>query len=150
MAVDTKKRLQDSAEGYAFCFDPKVSAYGSSAAQVILDALKAVRFTGRCEYYAGDAGATYGYAVGIGLRFSARPPGKWWLAFRDAVASCCAGNEQLDLDPESSEFSDLRSLRSNFLYRGAVEFSDGTPRLLLDECDSWFIDEARERLPAGG
>lgn len=152
MAVDLKKSLRNDALGYTFCFCPKVDLYGAAAAEAILDAIEAVKLSGRCEYYAGNDLFGDGYVVGIGFRFldsKQKATEVWWSTFIDRVEAGCTQSGTLEFSRVRSGFTDLLSIRTSLLERGAVEFHEGLPRSVLEDADSVFIGEVGRRLESG-
>lgn len=110
MAVDLKKSLRDNTLGYTFCFFPKVEFYGDTAEEAILDAIEAVKFSGRCEYYAGHHLFGDKYLVGIAFHFLAskqKATAGWWSTFIDGVEAGCTQSGTLELDRTLSEFAEI-------------------------------------------
>jgi hypothetical protein len=80
--------IQADEHGFVFNFNVKesnASAYGLPCAQVLIDFIKEVKFSGRCEFYAGDS--YVGYLKGLGLKYrnGKMPDYKFWLTAEEFV-----------------------------------------------------------------
>lgn len=135
------------------------SMYGAVLAEVVLDVLKATRFSGRCEYFAHDGlmvGLPDAYLVGLGLRPLARKQKldyKWWKSFLAKVGTALDATESgLRLDKNCSEFNEMRAIRHWSMLRGVVECSNGDPVRILgvEDKDSWFASKVSRRLDENG
>lgn len=143
--------LTDDQLGYALSFTNLSGAYGGTAAEAVLSALHEMKFTGRCEYYAGDTLPGI-YVVGLAVKGHSRRQKfdhKWWMRLSQLVEKNLAGSEStFSLDEILSEYAEVRALRQQLLPRGVAEFNDGNPTQLLrpDEEGSWFFGAVLERL----
>ncbi|WP_159029610.1 hypothetical protein [Streptomyces qaidamensis] len=149
--------LTDDQLGYALAFVDLSGAYGGTAAEAILDALRTVKFTGRCEYYAGDVMQDR-YVIGLAVKGHSRRESfdhKWWIRIKKLVANSLSDPGNLSnsrstcvLDELGSEYAEVRAFRQHLLPRGVAEFTEGYPTQLLrpHEEDSWFSGAVLERL----
>ncbi|MEO3930977.1 hypothetical protein ABGB07_45125 [Micromonosporaceae bacterium B7E4] len=149
--------LTDEQYGYALAFLGDSDAmYGADVAESILEAFKRLRFSGRCEYYAGNTlfSVPNQYVVGLGLRSDDRKirlDGAWWAELRHRVESILSEkNFKTIIDVDCCEFGSLRAFRHDLLDRGVVEFASGLPVRILRpaESDSWFVGAVLEQLDA--
>lgn len=148
--------ISDDQLGFALNFSimPDAGEYGDTVASAILGALGKLRFSGRCEYYAGDVFISREsfYMVGLAVRADkgSVPKGEWWKRLSTLV-SVTLGKKasKATLNPEDSEIGEVRSLRKQCPPRGVVEFEKGVPVFVLKgglADDSWFLAQCRERM----
>lgn len=106
--------LRNDQLAYTLCFSvmPNADAYGDSIAATILDVLKSLRFSGRCEYFAGEPfiPGEHFYMVGLGLKTPSgdTPDCNWWARLCKFVSH--HGLEQkanVVLNAELSEIGEL-------------------------------------------
>ena len=126
----------------------------------IIFSLPQKKFTGRCEYYATDGfmlGLKNCYLVGLGLKNTKNevPSYNWWLEFKKKLDKELSGcDDELTLDHDFSELSELRALRAHYLPRGSVQFIKGLPALVLNSestnGDSFFISCVNETTQQAG
>ncbi len=139
--------------GFVFNFnvkDSSTSTYGLPCAEILIDFIKASKFSGRCEFYAGDS--YVGYLKGIGLKYKngKTPEHKFWL-----TAEAYINQNMKKYDPgitlEISEFASIREMKESFVPCGIVQFENGIlQRILNPESsanDTWFIMALNERNP---
>ena len=132
-------------------------AYGAIVAKAIANVIAESRFSGRCEYYAGD-GFVYGdpdaYIVGLGLVSlpSKRVPTyKWWERFLDRLQfELSIANTGLTVDRSKSELGAMSGIRSWYIHCGAVQFTKGVAVKIINksDSDSWFSSEMADRISA--
>lgn len=145
--------LRDDQLGFALNFSimPNAGEYGGAVANAILEVLKELRYTGRCEYYAGNpftAGESF-YIVGLALRSDKRlvPKGGWWKCLTKMVAERIRRAEtKVILNADLCEIGEVRDLRRDYLPRGVAELSDGGLVSILGDSqadDSLFLAECR-------
>ncbi|TRO69449.1 hypothetical protein [Streptomyces sp. IB201691-2A2] len=147
--------LTDDQLGHAFSFTySTASMYGTEVAYSVLAALRSIRFTGRCEYYAGEPIPGI-YVVGLALK-SQSPKGglkgEWWQKLSDLIEKKLQENDSgCSLDRIGSELAEVRAFRQTLLGRGVAEFEDGEVRQLLNpgQVDSWFSAAVEEKLQVG-
>lgn len=129
--------------------------YGIVVAEIVIDVLREITFSGRCEYYAHDGfiiGMPDSYIVGLGLRASSRRKKldyEWWKLLVAHIDKALEKFETgLTLDTVCSEFNEMRAIRHWSMLRGVAEFENGVPvRLLgIDDPDSWFASEVARRI----
>lgn len=73
----------------------------------------------------------------------------WWQNFREALSNILSKNDiGIKLDDRSSELGLMQEMRTTQLFRGAVEFNDGSPIMVINEAqaESWFTSEILEML----
>jgi hypothetical protein len=152
--LDISTPLIDDQVGYAYAFkkDPDV-IYGDDVAKAVVGAIRAVGFTGRCEYYAGDPFVDPNlYVVGMGFKFKSRKEKathKWWEELRKHIEdNLRQQGAKTTLDRASSERAEMRSMRTHLLLRGVAEFAEGAASRLLtpENADSWFGSIIRDEL----
>lgn len=170
MSAPLGRPLPGSALGYVFAFRWSGEEYGLAVAEVVLDALRCVRFSGRCEYYAIDRPTRRLYLVGLGLGSWGESDGPEveanWAALTDAVAAGCLGSGELALSRLWSRCARLRSIRRTLMDRGAAAFDRGRPIRVLGravpqagdadlapelppDLDSWWLGAVDERCDEG-
>ncbi|MCX4812002.1 hypothetical protein OG601_15455 [Streptomyces sp. NBC_01239] len=143
--------LKEDQLGYAFSITDLSSTYGATVAEAVVDSLRTMNFTGRCEYYAGDPYPGI-YVVGLAVKGDSRRhkfDDRWWMKLRRLVAKNLEESESTcRLDEILSEYAEVRSFRQQLLPRGVAEFADGHPKQLLRpaEEDSWFSGEILDRI----
>ncbi|MFJ4328201.1 hypothetical protein ACIP3A_34535 [Streptomyces tricolor] len=128
--------LTDDQMGFALSFSDCSGMYGATAAEAVLDALRTMKITGRCEYYAGDTLPGI-YVVGLAIKGDSRRQKfdhKWWARIEQLVAVNLRESESKSacrLDEMGSEYAEVRAFRQQLLPRGVAEFTDGYPTQLL-------------------
>lgn len=148
--------LREDHVGFALNFSvmPDAGEYGDAVARAVLEALKSLRFSGRCEYYAGEPfvpGESF-YVVGLALKTEKGtvPKGEWWDHLAKIVSEALKRlRARLVFNTSLSEIGEVRALRTHYLPRGVVELADGEVVFILaDERaeDSWFLGQCRERM----
>ena len=138
---DPHTPVESGARGIVFRFVPVGPAYGSLAALAVVSGLHGKRFSGRCEYYSHEDKIGGDYLVGLGIKPLAgdsTPDAAWWSSFAGAVAEACKDDPQLHLRGPESEAATVGHLRARWFNCGAVEFSEGMPKHVLGDADSWF------------
>ena len=129
------------------------SQYGRDVAKVIIKAIEKVKFSGRCEYYAADAfmyGMLNTYLFGLGLKPKKKAFNltySWWLKFVQVISDILSEIDiGIELDDLFSEMGSMGEIRATHLFRGAVEFSDGIPIMIINkaQADSGFTSEILE------
>ncbi len=148
--------ISDHQLGFALSFSvmPNAGEYGDVVASAVLEALRTLRFSGRCEYYAADLFISREplYVVALAVRSDKGlvPRSEWWKRLLSLVSSRLKKKRaKAALNTELSELAEVRSLRKQFLPRGVVEFANGVPLFVLREGvsdDSWFLMQCRERM----
>lgn len=150
--------LSGSQDGYTFTFDFSAGSfdYMRNGAFCIFDALRDMKFSGRCECYVGDHLNVRDrlFSVGIMLRRSgrkAKPDYKWWMKLKAAVARHAKKHkDSISLDPDLSEFNEKRAMLSVFVPSGIAQFSDGLPTQLLGSDEETFLRFYYESLKQTG
>ena len=148
--------IRDDDLGFAINFSTTQSKgdYGDAVASAILVTLKSLRFSGRCEYYAGNPvvpGESF-YVVALALRDDKGrfPKREWWISLARLVsAELDRGAAKVALSADLSEIGEIRSFREHYLPRGVVEFVNGDAAFILggdQSDDSWFLGQCRERM----
>jgi hypothetical protein len=153
--------LNDGQLGWALTFHIRdESMYGQVVADAVLRGLRAVDFTGRCEYYVLDDifGVQIRYIVALGLRPTNQRKRFGYddfVVLRDATSEALATlTAGVELDKELSEGGELGGIRRTHLARGACEFLDGQPIRPIghvsEDLDnwSWFLGAAQRRVDA--
>src|SRR5258708_34618779 len=104
--------------------------YGDAVARAVLEALKSLQFSGRCEYYAGDPfvpGESF-YVLGLALKTEKGtvPKGEWW-GHTDRIVSEALKTlrARLLFNTSLSAMGERRALRTRYLPRGVDELAAG-------------------------
>lgn len=147
--------LRDDHVGFALNFSimPDAGEYGSAVARAILGAFKSLRFSGRCEYYAGEPfvpGESF-YVVGLALKTEKGlvPKSAWWDRLTRIVSEDLQKfGARVVFNADLSELGEVRALRSHYQPRGVIELADGDLVFILgdDEGGSWFLAQCREQM----
>jgi len=138
--------------GYAFNFftdNTEFPIYGSTIARALIDYLKIIKFTGRCEYYAGyivHFPGHYFVCIGLKLKNGKTPENKFWNKFTSHLEKNIKNYDQgLRFEPTLSEMASIRAIKHHYLLKGITEFEDGIPQRVINpeavENDSWFMSE---------
>lgn len=153
--LDISTPLRDDQLGCVVNFNilPEANLYGEVAANAIVSALKYVKFSGRCEYYAADGlmmGMPSAYIVGIGLKQvqkNLKVDYAYWEKFLEKVAEFTANTRELVVDEMASEVAEMSGIRGQLLNRGVVQFQAGEPVFILNVVkESWFISLVNSRM----
>lgn len=145
----TNLPLRANVYGFALCFVPQGHAYGAPAARAVMAGLRAMNFSGRCEYYTRESLTGDEYIVLIGLRHAAGKPRDeygWWESFAESVSAACKAAGEIRLHGQRGELAEVGQMRRDSISCGAIEFSNGIPATVLDDLDSWFTSECQETL----
>jgi hypothetical protein len=152
--------IRDDDLGFAINFSIGADAgeYGSAVADAILQALKTTRFSGRCEYYAGNPiiPRESFYVVALALRNikGEFPKGEWWNKLTGLVSATLAKNgTKTVLNADLSELGEVRGIRKQYLARGVAELANGKVTFVLggdQSHDSWFSMKCREQMNSTG
>ena len=140
--------LRRNAYGFALCFIPRGRMYGAAAGRAVIAALKAMQFSGRCEYYTRESFSNE-YIVALGLKNANGkkvPDYDWWELFAASVASACDVGSDVRLHSQRGELAEVAGLKKDFIYCGVVQFLEGAPIAILDDHDSWFVGQCHEVL----
>lgn len=142
--------LTDDAMAYVLCFTPKEDLYGPSCARGCIEGLKAMNFSGRCEFYVRDLPYPRFYLVGLGLMNAdgEQPSYEWWMSLVEQVACSCEKRPEIGLETNNCEIGGLDEIHETFISRGVIEFADGLPHWIEEGQDSWFIAECRKIIAA--
>ncbi len=142
--------IANDSHGFVFNFDVtkfKGTIYGLPCSKVIADFLKDSKFSGRCEYYAGDSYVGYINCIGLKFKHGKTPEYAFWQKAEKFIEKNMIKydkNIQLSL----SEFGSLRDMRYQFISCGVVEFENGIPTRTLNPDssvnDSWFLTALNE------
>ena len=156
---DLLQPLSDGTLGYGFPFSvgDDANIYGHDIANLFLESFSALKLSGRIEYYAVNPVVPgVDYIVGIGHRPIRRKDAlnlKGWLRIADFMRdNIASANNRVSLIRNCCELGEIRSLRRNFLYRGAAEFKDGEPQRIIKRLDentgnwSHFLEAVVERM----
>jgi hypothetical protein len=150
--------LTDDQSGFALTFSfanfTGGPAHGASAAEALLGAVERLKFSGRLECYGYNP---YWidrdlYVQGLGFKPAKKQQKLGYKDFENLIQEVSArlqeAGEGLELVQGISEITDMRSIRGDMIFAGAVEFNDGQVARILDpgKTDSWYIGEAIERL----
>ena len=128
--------------------------YGDAVARAVLSALKHLRFSGRCEYYAGEpfVPSENFYVVGLALKTEKGevPPSAFWNDLAGKVSQELQRlRARLDFNQDLSEIGKVAALRTLYL-RGVAEFTGGDVVFVFfdDEIgeDSWFLTQCRKQM----
>lgn len=148
--------LTDEQVGFAipFIIGEDAGFYGHNVADAVIATLGTQRYTGRCEYYAGNPILTDPnlYIIGLGLKSPQReqtPTLQWWDRTRALLeVELEKRTEAVTLDTQDAELTTMYSIRASLSRRGVAEFEDGRIlRLLSPESeDSWFSGAIQERV----
>ena len=132
---------------YNFAISPDVRIYGNCAAIIVLEALRKMKFSGRCEYYDADGfalGLGDSYIVGLGLKSkdNKMPETDWWDELNKYIEEIVP-KKSCGLSLNLCEWARLRAMRQDLLAGGVVNFDKGKPSLVIEpgnsNNDSWFI-----------
>jgi hypothetical protein len=141
--------------GYVFAFTwGQEHMYGHHVAEAIVQSIKKVGFTGRCEFYAADRYWIIPnlYVVGLGVKFKSRKMKatlSWWDRLRKAVdEELKEKGVDISLELDLSELTMMRGIRADQLPVGVAEFEDGVAQRLLSPefADSWFSGVIQEEI----
>lgn len=150
-SIITPARLDDY--GFVFNFDltnNKAIIYGEVMAENIIQSLKEIEYSGRCEYYAGNSlFAQNVYIVALALKFKngKTPNFKFWSNFSDVLISKFQTDSNgIIYDEEMSELASLAEIRQYYINSGNVEFEIGEPFRIINESESWFINQIKKDL----
>lgn len=145
--------IRSMVQGYAFRFryNERVFLYNLVACELLLDMLGKSRFTGRAEFYDIDDHLTWDYVVALALVFEegspTNPDPAWWQAFARQLSDACEAGGKLQLPEPSRERTRVRSMRTNLLAGGAVQFRDGQPvQVLQGNQSTFFVRACTERI----
>jgi hypothetical protein len=142
--------------GFVFNFNvanSSTSAYGLPCAEVLVDFIKTSKFSGRCEFYAGDS--YVGYIKGIGLKYKngKTPEYKFWLTAKEFITQNISKYDP-GITLEISEFASIREMKESFIPCGIVQFENGMLQRILNPDssanDTWFIMALNERQNENG
>jgi hypothetical protein len=129
--------MRAEALGFAFRFLARNAdvADGLAAAKCLLETLRRMAFTGRCEFYHKDDLVYPAYVVGLGLAYPDGPPfvpdKPWWDAFVANLNDLCTADGRIYIVMHNCEFMRVRAMRLTLLGRGAIAFEKGVPKAVL-------------------
>jgi len=147
--------MRSEALGYAFRFLARNGdvADGLAAAGCLLETLRRMAFTGRCEFYRKDDLVYPAHVVGLGLAYPARsgppfvPDGAWWDAFVSNLNDLCTADGRIHIIMHNCEFTRVRAMRLTLVAGGAIAFESGAPTAVLaDDEGSLFQLVATEAM----
>lgn len=146
--------IPDNKVGYCFRFEvqDEIPCYGADIAKAIAAAIRHVKFSGRCEFYAGDRfeGPTPVYIVAIGLKSSVWAGKAAELSdlinrMSNAIPQHLKG---ITLEPNGSEFTMMSAIKQSLIPAGVAEYEGGRfARVIAPAAfssDSWFIGATKE------
>jgi hypothetical protein len=147
--------------GYVFAFSFSEDArfgYILSGATCVFDALRELRYSGRCECYSAEMFALgRNFAVGLMLRPSNRQAeptsGFWRSLYRETERNAAAHEPRIKLLPDSSELDTKRSMVATLLPCGIAEYQEGVTVRILGkdgQSDSFFEKYFQEPADAVG
>jgi hypothetical protein len=152
--------LLDDDLGFAMNFSIATGAgeYGIGVALATLNALKTLRFSGRCEYYAGNPivpGEPF-YIVALALRDikGATPKYEWWQKLAGLVSATLAERKsKVVLNTVPSEMGEVGGIRRHYPSRGVAELVNGKVTFVLGDGhsdESWFSMQCQRQMIAAG
>ena len=135
--------------GYSFSFQMSEDAafgYIREGAHLLFNCLGSIRFTGRCECYAGEIFGFRHFVVGMMLRPSRgekTPSLDFWRRVSSQLdKEILRADRTFSFDRQSSELEEKRAMQAHLLPCGAAEFEDGRVSRVLgspdDEDGSFF------------
>ena len=153
--LDISTPLTVDQTGYVLAFTwGEERMYGHHVAEAIIQSIKKIGFTGRCEFYAADRYWIMPnlYVVGLGVKFKSRRTKatlSWWDKLQETVdAELKAKGVDISLEFDLSEITMMRGIRADQLAVGVAEFEDGVAQRLLspEGADSWFSSVIEEEI----
>jgi hypothetical protein len=138
--------------GYAFTFQFEAGGHGYilEGARCLFDALRAKKFSGRCECYSAEQFTIPGrfFTIGLMVRRTGRaalPDSDWWDGIESWVRRNISKYRGISYTERMSEPGAKRAMVAQFLPSGVAQFSDGQViQILGAEDDSFFHEYTTE------